>query len=269
MTDASPLRKRRKGIYLLPNLFTTGTLLGAFYAIVSAMAERYDHAALGILFAMIADSLDGRVARLTNTASDFGKEYDSLCDMAAFGIASSIVVYAFSLHFINFRWFGIRLGGVIAFFYAACAALRLARFNVLAAISGSDKDFFGLPSPAAAAVVVFFVWSAYDEGWSGEDVLIPASVLTLGAAMAMVSNVRYNSFKKISLTQRIRFLPFVGVLGLIWLVVLVAGRKPPLILFLIFFLYALSGPAATLWRRLRNRRARPPASPPGPPPAAA
>lgn len=261
--DEAPLpRKRRKGIYLLPNLFTTGTLLGAFYAIVSAMAERYDHAALGILFAMIADSLDGRVARLTNTASDFGKEYDSLCDMAAFGIASSIVMYAFSLHFIEFRWFGIRLGGVVAFFYAACAALRLARFNVLAAISGSNKDFFGLPSPAAAAVVVFFVWSAYDLGLTGDEVLVPASILTFAAAVLMVSNVRYNSFKKLSLTRRIRFLPFVGVLGAVWLVVLVAGRKPPQILFVTFFIYALSGPVATLWRKLRGRKPRPPAIPP-------
>lgn len=261
--DAShPPRRRRKGIYLLPNLFTTGTLLGAFYAIVSALAGRYDHAAVGILFAMIADSLDGRVARLTNTASDFGKEYDSLCDMAAFGIASSIVIYAYSLRYIDFHWFGIRLGGVVAFFYAACAALRLARFNVLAAIAGSNKDFFGLPSPAAAAVVVFFVWSAYDLGLDGEEVLVPASILTLGTGLLMVSNIRYNSFKKISLTQRIRFLPFAGVLGLVWLVVLVAGRKPPQILFLVFFLYALSGPATTLWRRARTVRKRPAKVPP-------
>jgi CDP-diacylglycerol--serine O-phosphatidyltransferase len=262
MSEGPFPRKRRRGIYLLPNLFTTGTLFGGFYAIVSAMAERYDHAALGILFAMIADALDGRVARLTNTASDFGKEYDSLCDMAAFGIASSIVIYAFSLHYIEFRWFGIRFGGVIAFSYAACAALRLARFNVLIAISGSNKDFFGLPSPAAAAVVVFFAWSIYDLGLTGDEVLVPASILTLGTAVLMVSNIRYNSFKKISLTQRIRFLPFVGVLGILWLVVLIAGRKPPLILFLIFLIYALSGPVATLWRRLRNRKTRPPVVPP-------
>lgn len=263
--DASrPPRNRRKGIYLLPNLFTTGTLLGAFYAIVSALGGRYEHAAIGILAAMIADALDGRVARLTNTASDFGKEYDSLCDMAAFGMATAIVVYAFSLRYIDFHWFGIRLGGVFAFFYAACAALRLARFNVLAAIAGSNKDFFGLPSPAAAAVVVFFVWSAYDLGLDGDDVLVPASILTLGSGLLMVSNIRYNSFKKVSLTQRIRFLPFAGVLGLIWLVVLVAGRKPPQILFLSFFIYALSGPVTTLWRRARPVRKAPrPAVPPG------
>ncbi|MDR3416230.1 MAG: CDP-diacylglycerol--serine O-phosphatidyltransferase [Nevskia sp.] len=261
--EQTPLpRRKRKGIYLLPNLFTTGTLFGAFYAIVSAMADRFDHAALGILFAMIADSLDGRIARLTNTSSDFGKEYDSLCDMAAFGIASSIVMYAFSLRFIEYRWLGIRLGGVFAFAYAACAALRLARFNVLAAIAGSSKDFFGLPSPAAAAVVVFFVWSAYDLNLTGDEVLIPASILTLGSAALMVSNIRYNSFKKVKVTQRIRFLPFVGVLGTLWLVTLVAGRKPPQMLFLIFFLYALSGPVTTVWRRLRGRKAAPPAAAP-------
>jgi CDP-diacylglycerol--serine O-phosphatidyltransferase len=249
-----PLKPRRKAIYLWPNLFTTGTLLGAFYAIVSAMADRFDHAALGILFAMIADSLDGRIARLTNTASDFGKEYDSLCDMAAFGMASSIVMYAFSLRFIEYRWLGVRIGGVIALAYAACAALRLARFNVHTAIADSNKDFFGLPSPAAAAVVVFFVWSAFDLGLSGDDllVIIPASLLTLGAAVLMVSNIRYNSFKKIKLTQRIRFLPFVAVLGVLWLVVVIAGKKPPQILFLLFFCYALSGPVVALWRRIRR-----------------
>ncbi len=254
--DETPLllKPRRKAIYLWPNLFTTGTLLGAFYAIVSAMADRFDHAALGILFAMIADSLDGRIARLTNTASDFGKEYDSLCDMAAFGMASSIVMYAFTLRFIEYRWLGIRMGGVIALAYATCAALRLARFNVHAAIADSNKDFFGLPSPAAAAVVVFFVWSAFDLGLSGDDalVIVPASLLTLVAAALMVSNIRYNSFKKLKLTQRIRFLPFVAVLAVLWLLVVIAGKKPPQILFLTFFFYALSGPVAALWRRMRR-----------------
>jgi len=256
MTEtAAPPKPRRKGIYLLPNLLTTGTLFGAFYAIVSAMADNYRHAAFGILGAMIADSLDGRVARLTNTSSDFGKEYDSLCDMAAFGIASGIVIYAFSLRYIEYRWLGIRIGGLIAAAYAACAALRLARFNVHAAIAGSSKDFFGLPSPAAAAVVVFFVWSAFDLGMSGDEVLIPASLLTLGAAALMVSNIRYNSFKKLDLTQRIRFLPFVAVLGGLWLLVAVAGKKPPQILFLVFFIYALSGPVMAVWRKRRRAAA--------------
>jgi CDP-diacylglycerol--serine O-phosphatidyltransferase len=255
MEPAELPKRRRKGIYLLPNLFTTGTLFGAFYAIVSSMAGHFDDAAIGILFAMIADSLDGRIARMTNTSTDFGKEYDSLCDMAAFGIASSIVVYAFSLHFLSeYPYLGGKLGGVLAMTYATCAALRLARFNVLAAISGSSKAFFGLPSPAAAALVVFFVWTAVRFGWSGEDVLLPASIITLSAALLMVSSVRYNSFKKLNLSGRMRFLPFAAVIGVLYLV----SINPPLILFLGFFIYAMSGPVATVIRRLR------PAAPPTP-----
>jgi CDP-diacylglycerol--serine O-phosphatidyltransferase len=239
-----------KGIYLLPNLFTTGTLFGGFYAIVSSMGGNFEHAAIGILFAMIADSLDGRIARMTNTSTDFGKEYDSLCDMAAFGIASSIVVYAFSLHYLSeYRYLGGKLGGVIALAYAACAALRLARFNVLTAIAGSSKDFFGLPSPAAAALVVFFVWTAYDSGFNGQQVLLPASFVTLAAALLMVSSVRYNSFKKLKLDGRMRFVSLAAVIGVLALI----ATNPPLILFLGFFAYAASGPVATLYRRLRNR----------------
>lgn len=254
MDSAAPIKRRRKGIYLLPNLFTTGTLFGAFYAIVASMAGHFDDAAQGILFAMIADSLDGRIARMTNTSTDFGKEYDSLCDMAAFGIASSIVVYAFSLRFLSeYEWLGGKLGGVLAMTYATCAALRLARFNVLAAISGSSKDFFGLPSPAAAALVVFFVWTAQKYGWSGEQVLLPASLITLTAALLMVSSVRYNSFKKLNLSGRMRFLPFAAVIGLMVLV----ASNPPLILFLGFAIYAASGPVITLIRRLRSKPAQP------------
>lgn len=242
-------RPRRKGIYLLPNLFTTGTLFGGFYAIVSSMSGRYDLAAMGVLLAMIADSLDGRIARMTNTSTDFGKEYDSLCDMVAFGIASSIVVYAYSLrHFSDYHWLHGKLGGVIALAYAACAALRLARFNVLSAIAGSDKDFFGLPSPAAAAVVVFFVWASYASGFEGQDVMWLAAALTLGCAFLMVSSVRYNSFKKIKLSGRVRFITFAAVIGVIALI----SVDPPRILFIVFFLYALSGPVTAVVRRLRR-----------------
>ncbi len=243
-----PVKPRRKGIYLLPNLFTTGTLFGAFYAIVSAMSDRFDAAAHGILAAMIFDSLDGRIARMTNTSSDFGKEYDSLCDMAAFGIASSIVVYAYSLHYLSdYKWLYGRLGGVIAMTYATCAALRLARFNVLTAITGSNKDFFGLPSPAAAAVIVFFVWSCQQYGWSGDDVLFPAGILTIGVALLMVSSIRYNSFKKVNLSGPVRFLTLAAVIGVVALVAI----DPPRILFTIFFTYALSGPLMALWRKRR------------------
>lgn len=247
MESSAPVKKRRKGIYLLPNLFTTCTLFGGFYAIIMAMDNRFNQAAIGILVAMIADGLDGRIARLTNTQSDFGKEYDSLCDMVAFGVATSILVFAYSLHFLSdYQWLGGRLGWVLAFTYAACAALRLARFNVLTTIAG-NKDFFGLPSPAAAGLVTFFVWSAIDLGFTGEGVLWLAAPLTLAAGLLMISSVRYNSFKKLNLAGRMRFLPFVLVIGALVLVTI----NPPRMLFAIFFLYAASGPTAWVWRRLR------------------
>lgn len=251
-TPAAPARRTRrtKGIYLLPNLFTTGTLFGGFYAIVMAMGGRFDHACVGILVAMLADGLDGRIARMTNTSTDFGKEYDSLCDMVAFGIAPAIVVYAYSLSGLaEFRWLGGKLGWVIAFTYAACAALRLARFNVLANIAGGSKDFFGLPSPAAAALVTFFVWSAVDV-WevSGREVLFVAAPLTLLTALSMVSSIRYNSFKKLNLAGRMKFLPFAAVVGLLALVAI----NPPQVLFVVFLIYAASGPLMVLWRRLHK-----------------
>lgn len=257
-----PVRKlRRRGIYLLPNLFTTGTLFGGFYAILMAMDGRFEHACIGILVAMIADGLDGRIARLTNTSTDFGKEYDSLCDMVAFGVAPAVLLYAFSLHYLaDYRALGGKLGWVIAFTYTACAALRLARFNVLAAIAGSNKDFYGVPSPAAAAVVTFFVWSCVDDSHSlfawisgrvpfaGQDVLAVAAPLTLATALSMVSSLRYNSFKKLKLEGRMQFLPFAAVVGLLILVAI----DPPRVLFLGFFAYAMSGPVSWLWRRSRK-----------------
>lgn len=258
--SAPPARTRRKGIYLLPNLFTTMTLFGGFYAIVMAMNGHFAAACVGVLVAMIADGLDGRIARLTNTASDFGKEYDSLCDMVAFGVAPAIVVYAFSLRYLaDYPWLGGKLGWAIAFAYTACAALRLARFNVLAAIASSNKDFFGVPSPSAAAVVVFFVWSCVDDSRSlfawisgrvpfeGQDVLWLAAPLTLLTALSMVSSVRYNSFKKLNLNGSVRFATFAGVIGILVLVAI----DPPRVLFLGFLVYALSGPATVIWRRLR------------------
>lgn len=245
-------RKRRKGIYLLPNLVTTGTLFGGFYAIVAAMANRFDLAGIGIVLAMVADALDGRIARMTGTATDFGKEYDSLCDMVAFGVASSVVVYAYSLHYFSqYHWLHGKLGGVIALAYAACAALRLARFNVLAAISGSDKDFFGLPSPAAAAVIVFFVWSSADSGYEGQDVMWLSALLTLGCAFLMVSSIRYSSFKKLRLTGRVPFVTFAAAIGVLAFVTI----DPPRILFLAFFLYAVSGPVMAIVQRFRRLQA--------------
>jgi CDP-diacylglycerol--serine O-phosphatidyltransferase len=254
---------RRRGIYLLPNLFTTATLFGGFYAIVMAMNGRFEPACVGILVAMIADGLDGRIARLTGTSTDFGKEYDSLCDMVAFGVAPAIVMYAFSLHnFADYPYFGRKVGWVIAFTYTACAALRLARFNVLAASAGSNKDFYGVPSPTAAAVVTFFVWSCIDDSRSlfvwlagrvpfgGDQVLVVAAPLTLLTALSMVTSIRYNSFKKVE-AGPVRFLTFAIVVGVLAL----ATVDPPRILFLAAFGYVLSGPISALLRRSRRSSA--------------
>lgn len=253
MQDSSAPTHKRKGIYLLPNLFTTGTLFGGFFAIVSAMNGQFGAAALAILGAMVADALDGRIARLTNTQSDFGKEYDSLCDMVAFGVAASVVMYAFSLHHLSeYRWLGGKLGWVVAFTFTACAALRLARFNVLAAISGSNKDFFGLPSPAAAAVVTFFVWSATAMELDGETLLLPAAVLTTAIGLLMVSNFRYPSFKQVKLAERVPFARLLLAVG----VFAVVAINPPVVLFVVFFAYALSAPTAAAWRWAKRRRER-------------
>ncbi len=264
MNQEIPVKQRRRGIYWLPNLFTTGTLFGGFYAIIMSMSGRFEAAAVGVLVAMLADGLDGRIARLTNTQSDFGKEYDSLCDMVAFGVAPAVMIYAFSLRYLgDYPWLGGKLGWVIAFTYTACAALRLARFNVLAALASSNKDFYGVPSPAAAAVVAFFVWSCADSShslfawisgrvpFSGREVLALAAPLTLLTAVSMVSNLRYNSFKKLNLTGRTRFLPFAAGVGVLALIMV----DPPRILFLIFFCYALSGVVAVAWRRWQARKA--------------
>ncbi|QHS11373.1 CDP-diacylglycerol--serine O-phosphatidyltransferase [Sinimarinibacterium sp. NLF-5-8] len=249
MDETTPGTSPRKGIYLLPNLFTTGTLFGGFYAIVQAMGGHFEAAAAGILAAMIADGLDGRIARLTHTQSDFGKEYDSICDMVAFGVAPAILMYAFSLHhFEQYAWLGGKLGWAMAFLYCACAALRLARFNVLAAIAGSNKDFFGLPSPSAAASVAFFAWMAHSWEVDGATLLLPCSIVTMGCALLMVSNIRYNSFKQLHLSRRGPFIYMVALIGVFTLVLM----NPPVVLFGAFFLYTLSGPATTLWRRMRR-----------------
>ncbi len=242
----------RKGIYLLPNLFTTATLFGGFYAIVAAMNGRFSDAALGIFAAMVADALDGRVARLTNTQSSFGKEYDSLADMVSFGLAAALVMYLYSLqHLANDASLGGKLGWLAAFVYVACTALRLARFNVNASLDGGKGDFFGLPSPSAAALMAGFVWIADDFQLSGDVLRWPAVVLTLAAGALMVSNVRYPSFKQIKVAERV---PFVYLLIMLGIMVLVAF-DPPRVLGAVFVSYALAGPIMTILR-MRKRRLR-------------
>lgn len=235
----------QRGIYLLPNLFTTAALFAGFYAIVAAMKGHFEIAAIAILIAMIADSLDGRVARLTQTTTQFGAQYDSLSDMAAFGIAPSLVMYSWSLSSLG------KLGWLAAFLYTAATALRLARFNTQA----SDKQYFqGLPCPAAAAVLASTMWMG--AGWEipGKTIAILIGILTVFLAAMMVSRVRYYSFKSIDFKGKVRFITIV----LVVVAIVAIALEPAEMLFGMFMAYVLSGPIMTLWqlRKMRKQRVR-------------
>jgi len=237
-----PRALRGRGIYLLPNLLTTGALFAGFYAIVSAIHSHFTAAAVSIFVAMVLDGMDGRIARMTNTQSAFGAEYDSLADMVSFGVAPAILAYEWLLHEIS------KLGFLAAFIYASAAALRLARFNSQAA--GDKKYFKGLPSPASAAVVAGFIWCGDTYGFHGHGFVVMLTFLiTIACGALMVSNIRYYSFKDLDLRGRV---PFVMVLA----VVLGFGfisLNPPGMLLLIFLVYASSGPVVTL-NQLQKRR---------------
>jgi CDP-diacylglycerol--serine O-phosphatidyltransferase len=234
--------KRRRGIYLLPNLFTTAALFAGFYAITAAIDHRFESAAVAIFIAMVLDGMDGRVARLTNTQSAFGAEYDSMADLTSFGIAPAIVLYVWSLSYLG------KLGWVAAFVHAAGAALRLARFNTQ--VTTADKRYFqGLPSPSAAAILAGFLWFGLEYGFSGEGMSYSALAVSLTTGLLMVSNFRYYSFKDVDLRGRI---PFVRVIVLM-LAFGVIFTNPPLMLFLLFAAYAVSGPVLTL-KMIRRRR---------------
>ncbi len=244
-------RARRRGIYLLPNLFTTGCLFCGFYAITAAMNGRFETAALLIFTAMVMDGLDGRVARLTHTQTAFGAEYDSLSDMVSFGLSPALIMYLWSLSALS------RLGWFAAFVYAAAAALRLARFNTQ--IGVEDKRYFqGLPSPSAAAVVVGLIWMSETYGLNGEAMRYVAAAVTTVAALLMVSNIRYYSFKEIDVRGRV---PFVVIIA-VTLVFAVIFTNPQLMLFTLFSAYAVSGPLMTLvlLQRHRSRKRRKTAS---------
>lgn len=246
--------KRRRGIYILPNLFTTAALFAGFYAIVQAMNQRFEYAAVAIFVAMVLDGLDGRIARLTNTQSEFGAEYDSLSDMVSFGAAPALVMYEWALQDLG------KLGWVAAFIYCAGAALRLARFNTN--IDVVDKRYFqGLPSPAAAALVAGMVWVGIDNGFAGNELRWYAAVLTIFAGVSMVSNVLFWSGKSINLRKSV---PFIVLIALVLAFALISSY-PPGILFALFLAYAGSGyvVAALRWRRRRSHRAESasPASP--------
>lgn len=233
---------KRRGIYVLPNLFTTAALFAGFFAIVQAMNGFYEQSAVAIFVAMVLDGLDGRVARLTRTQSAFGAEYDSLSDMVSFGAAPSLVIYEWAL-----RGTG-KLGWIAAFIYCAGAALRLARFNTTLEVI--DKRFFqGLPSPAAAALVAGFVWLMLDNGIAGSDVPWIACILTIFAGISMVTNCRFYSFKDINLRKSVPFI-FVGAIVLAFALVFM---YPPGVLFGLFVVYSLSGYALSLQRLLQRK----------------
>jgi CDP-diacylglycerol--serine O-phosphatidyltransferase len=238
------LRKRRKGIYILPNLFTLAALFGGFYAVVMAMNGRFDLAAAGVFSAMVLDALDGRVARMTNTQSAFGEQMDSLSDMVSFGAAPGLVAYEWALKGLG-RW-----GWIAAFVYCSCAALRLARFNVNTGVV--DKRYFqGLPSPAAAALVVGFIWLMTDYGVKPYDVSWLMFVVQLYAGLTMVTNVPFYSFKDIHLKKSVPF----AVIVLIALGIAIINIYPPVVLFAVFVVYGLSGYGVYIWRKARGERA--------------
>ncbi|HUL18162.1 MAG TPA: CDP-diacylglycerol--serine O-phosphatidyltransferase [Steroidobacteraceae bacterium] len=243
-----PLRPRRKGIYLLPNLLTTGCLFSGFYAVVAAIDKHFENAGIAVFAAMIFDTLDGRIARLTRTESAFGKEYDSLADMVAFGLAPAIVAYQWGVvRIMEYGRHWGRFGWLACFFYAVAAALRLARFNARSATA--DKRYFeGLPSPSAAAIVAAFVWFCSDWREPRLTGLIAAFVVTASAGALMVSSFGYPSFKQFDLDRRIRFVYML----LVPLTIILIAVDPPTMLLAMFGTYALSAPVLWLGRRARR-----------------
>ncbi|NND58720.1 MAG: CDP-diacylglycerol--serine O-phosphatidyltransferase [Gammaproteobacteria bacterium] len=242
---------RRRGIYLLPNMLTTAALFAGFYAVVAAMDGSFVRAAIAIFVAMVLDGVDGRVARLTGTDSDFGKEYDSLSDMVSFGLAPALVIYQWGLQHVtdnSIPWG--RLGWLAAFCYSVGAALRLARFNTREV---ADKRFFeGLASPSGAGLVAGWVWVAAQYQLTGNAALVPAFIVTAGGGALMVSAFRYYSFKEFNLGERIRFTQVIMVPAVFVLISL----NPPVVLFIMFALYAITGPAFSVFRFIRRRRRR-------------
>ena len=237
-----PKKHLHKGIYILPNLFTTASLFAGFYAIVQSMNGNFEYAPIAIFIAIILDGLDGRVARWTHTESDFGAEYDSLSDMVCFGLAPALVIYQWALSGLG------KLGWLAAFIFTAGTALRLARFNTQ--LDVADKHYFhGLPSPSAAALIASFVWVLHSNGVPGKEISILALIFTVLGGVLMVSNISYHSFKDFDLKGRV---PFVTIL-VIPLIFVLIFLDPPQVLFLGFFAYAVSGPIVWCYRIWRGR----------------
>ncbi len=249
MDDFPTQRPRARGIYLLPNLFTTGGLFGGFFAIIAASQGRIEAACVAIFIAGILDGLDGRVARLTNTQTEFGVQYDSLADLVSFGMAPALVMYHWSLASLKLEGGTLgKIGWLAAFLYAACAALRLARFN--SQVGKVDKRWFiGLASPAAAGLMASFVWTMHAlDYWTGEELRYVALGVTIVSGLLMVSGIRYNSFKggRGEKSDRVPFFALLIVVAALIAIVI----DTPKTLFATALIYALSGPL--LWFRRRR-----------------
>jgi CDP-diacylglycerol--serine O-phosphatidyltransferase len=231
------------GIYLLPNLFTTASLFAAFYAIIAAFKGHYETAIIAIFIGMLADMLDGRIARLTNTQSDFGAQYDSMSDMVTFGVAPAILLYSWNLNHLG------KLGWLAAFIYTAAVAIRLARFNTQLGVA--DKRYFqGLPCPSGAAVVSSFVWYCHKHHFNHWIMYWFTALVTVIVALLMVSNIRYYSFKEIDFKGKV---PFLYLFLMITVFVAIASN-PSLVLLLVFASYALSGSLSHFWLLRRRRK---------------
>lgn len=236
---------RHRGIYLLPNLLTAAGLFAGFYAIVAALKGQFESAAYAIFIAMVMDALDGRVARLTNTQTLFGTEFDSLADIVSFGVAPALVLYSWALMGLG------KLGWLAAFFYTAMGALRLARFNTQ--VSSADKRFFqGLPIPAAAGVIASLVWVFGDGPVTHWFWLFLVLVITIALGLLMISNIRYSSFKQINFRHKVPFIAvFIAVVAFVFVAI-----DPGTVLLLLFVGYAVSGPGITLYTIGKKRQIR-------------
>jgi CDP-diacylglycerol---serine O-phosphatidyltransferase len=257
MSEDDDSQARPRGVYWLPNLLTTAALFSGFYAIVAAIDLRFEYAGIAVFVAMFFDGLDGRVARWTHTESAFGKEYDSLSDMVSFGLAPAIVTYQWGVARIaEYGPLWRRLGWLVCFFYAAAAALRLARFNSRSATQ--DKHYFeGLPSPSAAAIVASLVWLASNQTQIGLPGLVLAFLVTASAGALMVSRFAFDSFKGLAPRARVRF-PHIVLVPLAFVLLFL---YPSVMALVLSCGYALSAPTVWVFRKLR-RRARPAASTP-------
>ena len=249
MSDAEDHQTRPRGVYWLPNLLTTAALFAGFYAVVAAIDLKFEFAGIAVFVAMFFDGLDGRVARWTHTESAFGKEYDSLSDMVSFGLAPAIVTYQWGVARVaEYGPLWRRLGWLVCFFYAAAAALRLARFNARAATQ--DKHYFeGLSSPSAAAIVAALVWLSSDQTHIGLPGLILAFLVTAFAGALMISRFAFNSFKAVTPGARLRF-PYIVLVPLAFVLIFL---HPSITLLALFGSYALSAPLVWVYRKLRRR----------------